>query len=177
MTTKEIKLYGYEDLIKPENSEILENVLQENSYLNTDYEWYELTYEDAKSIGLKITSFDIYRGDITGSFIFNAFDVADAIISNHGEACETYKTAKEFLDSANPLNDELEKIEEYNSPRGYDLEQEIGDLAEQFEDSLLEDYLIILRKECEYLESEEAILQTIESNDYHFEANGKMNNF
>jgi len=33
-----------------------------------------------------------------------------------------------------------------------------------------------LRNECDYLSSEEAIIETIEANEYTFEANGKMRN-
>ncbi len=41
-----------------------------------------------------------------------------------------------------------------------------------FLNSLIEDYSIILQKESEYLMSNEAIIETIEANEYEFKANG-----
>jgi hypothetical protein len=38
----------------------------------------------------------------------------------------------------------------------------------------LEDYSIILQKECDYLSSEESIIETIEANDYEFDIDGNL---
>ena len=45
---------------------------------------------------------------------------------------------------------------------------------DDFLQSLCEDYRIILRNEYEYLTSEEAIIETIESNEYYFTEDGKL---
>jgi hypothetical protein len=51
---------------------------------------------------------------------------------------------------------------------------ESADVERDFQKALLEDYLVILRKEYEYLTSEEAIKETIKANDWRFSAGGKL---
>ena len=66
-----------------------------------DYDWWEGTYEDAAGIGLEITGFDTDRNKhATGKFNWTEQKVAHAILAQHGETCETYKTAVKFLAQA-----------------------------------------------------------------------------
>jgi hypothetical protein len=142
--------------------------------INVDYQWWECTYEDAKNIGLKITGFGLDRNrHATGSFLLNASEVAANVLSQHGNECETYKTAENFMNEWQPIfNDYMnEDGENYESN---DLEDKLNDLESEFLDSLLEDYSIILQNECEYLQSEEAIIETIEAHDYFFTEDGKL---
>jgi len=53
-------------------------------------------------------------------------------------------------------------------------ENELQDIEDEFLKSLLEDYSIMLQKECYYKQSKEAIIETIEANEYEFYANGKL---
>lgn len=137
-------------------------------------EWWEFIYDDAKEIGLKITGFDCGRGnDITGEFTLSACEVAANIIKNHGEQCETRKTAESFLKEHDPvfsdyLNEESERYETREA------EEELQDIEEDFRKSLLEDYLIMLRNEHEYYFSEEHVDECIEINQYEFTEGGKI---
>lgn len=60
-------------------------------------EWWDGVYEDADQASLKITGFDLDRADISGRFTADACSCAHLIQDNHGEDCETYKTAVAFL--------------------------------------------------------------------------------
>lgn len=118
-----------------------------------DFEWWDFIYEDVKTVGLKIISFDLDRNrHAKGSFIDSAKDCAERIIKEHGEPCETYKTAKAFLK---------------------DYKEDNEDQENEFLDSILEDFSIILQKESDYMQSNEYIDENILCNEYTFLENGK----
>jgi hypothetical protein len=165
MKTIEVKVFTFDELSEAAKEKARE--WYRNGAL--DYDWWLFTYDDAKYIGLKLTGFDLDRNrHATGQFIFEAKDVIEAILSNHGETCETYKTAENFKSQLFPL---LEKESELEY-RDYDLEGEISDLEDEFLNSLLEDYSIILQNEYEYLMSDEAVNETILANEYEFLEDG-----
>jgi len=167
MRTIETKVYLFNEL----NEAGKQNAINLNDVINVNFDWWECTYEDASNIGLKITSFDLDRGrHAEGNFIFEAKDVIDAILENHGESCETYKTATEFKKKLFPLIEKESKLEY----RNYDLEAEIEDLTDEFLQSILEDYSIILQEESEYLQSDEYIIETIIANQYEFTEEGNI---
>jgi hypothetical protein len=163
MRIKKIKVYKFNELLESVQNKVLENL----SDINIDQDWWEDTYEDAGQIGLDITEFDIYHRMIHGKFLLDAETTANNIKENHGEATETYKTAVLYLDSLTSLKN---SFEDEDKPDEYDTE----DIDKEFLHSLLQDYLAILEKEYDYLSSREAIIDTIEANDYEFEENGKL---
>lgn len=165
-----INTYKFAEL----NEESKQKVLEKLSNINVDYDWWNFIYEDAKNIGLKITSFGLDRQrEANGKFLYSACEVAQNIINEHGETCSTFETAKNFLEDWQPIfNDYMnEDSENYES---YDLEQDLLSIEDEFLYSLLEDYSIILQNESEYLQSEESIIETIEANDYDFTEDGKL---
>src|SRR3990167_1190316 len=163
MKTITVNLYSFNELSKEAKEKALQNLID----INVDYNWWESTYEDAANIGLKITSFGLDRDShAKGEFSIYPTEAANKILSEHGENCETYKTAKNYLE-------EIKVIDETTEDEG---QEELTDIQEEFLKSLLEDYSIILQKEYEYLTSEKALIETIEANDYTFEADGTMNN-
>ena len=164
MKTKTINLYQFSEL----SEDAKEKAIQKLSDINTDFDWWSSTYEDAKRIGLKITFFDLDRNRYAkGYFIDNATNCAESILQEHGKDCETYKTAKEFLNDLDELTGKFENIEDCP-------EDDIEDIENEFLKSLCEDYSILLQNECEYLESEEAIIETIQANEYDFDEDGNL---
>ncbi|MBU2061740.1 MAG: hypothetical protein KKH44_07835 [Bacteroidetes bacterium] len=162
---KEYKVYSFDELSK----EVKEKGISDNYDINGSYDWWNDTYEDAKDIGLEITSFDLDRNrHAAGNFILAANEVAQNIFNEHGEHCETYKTADDFMDKWQPVFDNYMQTEEG--------EDELMELEDEFLKSLLEDYSIMLQNEYEYLSSEEAIKETIEANEYTFLEDGEMFN-
>ncbi|CAB4213043.1 hypothetical protein UFOVP1444_53 [uncultured Caudovirales phage] len=139
-----------------------------------DHEWWDCTYDDAKTIGLKITSFGLDRDrGAEGVFIADAEECAHKIEKEHGETCETFKTAKDYLAKRDACVNAAEKDSngELIDERG--LELDLDDLDTAFLASLLEDYAIILQKEYEYLLSDEAVDESIIANEYTFTEGGK----
>jgi hypothetical protein len=170
MRTKTINLYSFNELSEAAKQKAIERL----SHINVDYGWWESTYEDAENIGLKITSFDLDRNNhAKGEFNLSAAEVAQNILNNHGENCETYKTASSFLEEFNPLFAEYmdESSEHYESSQR---DEELVDLESEFLNSLLEDYASMLQREYEYLTSEEAIIDALVANKYEFTEEGKL---
>jgi len=166
MRIKEVKLYKFNELSEDAKDKAIENL----SDINTDFDWYQSVYDDAKENSLlEITEFDIdYRHSIKGNFINSAEDSANAIIRNHGEMCDTFKTATKYLQ-------DLSTLQGIHSIADMDNEElDTSEIDEEFLHSLLEDYLVILRKEYEYQNSREAIIENIEANDYEFTEDGKL---
>lgn len=166
--TKTVKAFKYDELSEKAKDKARTALWD----INVDYEWWDSVYEDAKQIGIQITGFDIGRGqECTGKMLEDCFTVAENIIREHGEHCETYKTAKQYIE-------EHEKImrnyanEECDNGLSYEGDQAIDDLDAEFTKSILEDYRIILQEEYEYLTSEEAIEEAIMVNHYDFTEDG-----
>ena len=136
-------------------------------------EWWDSVYEDAERVHLKITGFDLDRHEITGRFTADAEQVADEILKDCGEACETYKTASTFLQERNNLVDcwGRDADGEFNDEAG--LDNALDDLEKEFQQSLLEDYRLTLGKEWEYINSEEQVDEAIKCNEYEFYENGE----
>lgn len=170
MKTVTINIYQFSEL----SDEAKEKAISNLSDINVDFDWWTNTYEDAARIGLKITSFDLDRNrNAKGQFTLSANEVAQNIFNEHGEECETYKTAKSFMEEWQPIfNDYMnENSENYESRES---EDKLQDLEDDFKNSILEDYSILLQHECEYLQSEKAIIETIEANEYDFTEDGKL---
>jgi predicted nucleic acid-binding Zn finger protein len=146
MKTIEIAIYEYGEL----SDEAKENAVNQLSDLNVDYGWWEDIFEDTKRIHMTITAFDTGRSNyLDANFARCAVSVAEAIVSGHGDCCETHNVAKAFLADPDADIDEF-----YREIRG--------------------EYLDILRKEYEYKTSKEAIVESIEANEYHFSVNGNL---
>jgi len=173
MKTHTIISYSFNEL----SAEAQQTAINNMDDINVDFNWWEYTYEDAKNIGIKIEEFDIDRGAYCNiKFIDSALEIANKIKSEHGEECNTYKTAAEFLDNYDKLvakysDGDGEKVKEGNEQ---DFDNEADDLEQDFKTEISEDYLKILRDEYEYLTSSDAIKETILANDYDFTADGKL---
>ena len=164
MRTKEINVYTFDELSDRAKERAM------NWLLDTIYDWWESTYEDAANVGLKLTGFDIDRGNYcSGEYITSAEDTATRIVKEHGESRETYKTASAYLASLATLN--AKEVTEDNED---ELDEEREELDQELLKELLEDYLVILRKDYGYQTSEEAARETCEANEYEFDENGKI---
>lgn len=165
-----IKTYFFDELSEESKENAIENLYD----INVDRDWWLSVYEDAENIGCKISAFDIDRRlfcDI--SFTDSAISVAESILKEHSEMCETYKDATNFIVKWQPVyNDYLdENSEKYESSES---EDEIIELEDEFLKNLSEDYRIMLSKEFDYLTTKEAIIETIKANNYEFLETGKL---
>lgn len=179
--------YSFNEL----DPKIQEKIIGEYADTSLEPDWWDGTYDDAKNVGIKITSFDPDRGNITGDFESEAEEIITKIIEEHGKDCETHKTAlkhKQYFDEAMAKSDEeWEKeypaeIREEEEERGgyvptkdeYFDDNYREDLESDFKQEILEDYLILLRKEAEYLSSHELAKENIEANDCLYDEAGEQ---
>ena len=137
-------------------------------------DWWEFTFEDAENAGLKITSFDLDRNRYAeGEWMTSAKECAQSILGEHGETCETYKTAKAFLEERDLLIGAWATDEDGELEYGGKLDDELYDLEGEFLESIVEDYSIMLQNEYEYMYSDEAVEEAIQSNEYEFTEDGE----
>jgi hypothetical protein len=172
MKTVTVTLFAINEL----TDEVKSKVLDKFRDINVNDNWWYSIYDDAKEIGLKITSFDLDRNrHANGEILLAANEVAQNILNNHGDSCGTYKTASSFMEDWQPVfNDYMdESSEKYESK---EVEEELQEMEDSFLDSLLEDYSIMLQKEYEYLMEDEAVEETLIANEYQFLENGKKFN-
>lgn len=172
MKTIKIKIYSFDEL----TDYAKENAINELSDINVSFEWWSFTFEDAENIGLKIKGFDLVRY-CECEFIYGAIECANKIIKEHGQNCQTFNTAHQFLIDRNNLvakysdGKNLEIVAEHNE---YEFDQECNELENDFLKSISEDYRIILNKEYEYQTSKDAIIESIKSNAYDFTEDGEI---
>lgn len=146
--TIEQTVYTYQDLLL--NEDLKRKVLQKLWDINVDYEWWEFIFDDASNIGIKILEFDLDHHYIKALAPEHTATIKQNVIKNHGKNTDTYKT-----------------VMKYDLRKG---EDEATDMVEE----LYKDYLIMLRREYEYLTSEEVIMETIEANEYEFDEDGNI---
>ena len=169
MQTIEINIYKFDELSKDIQAKAVDNLRD----INIDYDWWDAIYDDAFGIDTKISGFDTDRGSYCNlDFTDSAENTAKLILENHGEGCDTFKDAEQFLKEFEELNVSLDKTEDEEKIE--DIEFEIEVLEKHFKNQLSESYLTILRKQYEYNYSDEAIIETIEGNDYEFLDNGEL---
>lgn len=170
MRYEKIKVYEFNEL----SEEAKEKAIEKLWNINVDYEWWDCVYDDAENIGLKIKEFDLDRGSyVKGEFTISAQEVASNIIRDHGESCETYQTAVNFINEYEPVFSDYMNEQSENFESG-ELEDKMLDMESEFLKSLCEDYRVILQNEYDYRTSTEAIIETINANGYEFTEDGKL---
>jgi hypothetical protein len=152
MKTVSLKLYQYSEL----SDKAKEKARDWWVSGGFDFAWDNVK-EDANQAGIILEGIG-RGGNMDGKFKEYAEKSAKYILANHGKACETFKTAKEYLDGLKEAGDDDEKREE---------------LTEEFKRSILEDYRISYENDQEYQSSEEAIAEAMEANEYDFTEAGK----
>lgn len=150
-----------------------------------DYDWWDCIYDDAATVGLKITSFDLdRRRGVKGTLTMSLVESCKAILKEHGPDCDTYKLAGDFLRAYNALDNAKDEAiramtdEDIDNEKETDIlehfETDVEDLRDQYVYALREEYASILQREYEYLLSDECVDETIRANEYEFTENGKI---
>lgn len=154
----------------------------ENNYsINVEYDdWWRWTYEDANLIGLQIESFDLNYRQIDSRMEESIYDICKNIMEHHGEQCDTYKLAAEYmpqfiaarLKGWNPAIHEICDFIFDDKPEDerYEYQEE---WEAEFKRKLEKRYLKHLENEYEYLTSNKAIAETLKSNAYEFTEEGE----
>lgn len=163
---KEIEVFQFEELDDKAKDKARDWFRQGNDF---DFEW-DCIREDAKTIGLKLTAWDNGRY-AQGEIISSCPEVSESILSEHGDECETYKTALKYKHDLEALDLKYPYEDIEDRDLKYDDERE--ELDSEFLKSLLEDYRIILDKQHDYINSDEAVDENILANEYEFTKEGK----
>lgn len=175
MRTIVIQAYKFNELVEQAKLQAVED----NTYINVQFDWWDCTYETFRECGIQVNSFDIgRRQECEIEFYEDYHEVAKNIVDTFGEAMEIVKDAKNFIKDRDAL---VKKYGEGNEIDGYsvkdefimDFDEEEADLATEFERELSCEILDWLRREYEHLTGEEAIIETIEANDIEFTKEGK----
>lgn len=153
MKEKTIKIYTFDELLPKVQEKVIERFRETISYDFSDW-----ILEDANTVGVKITAFDIYEKVCEIEFRHSDIATAEAITKEHGESCETYKAAKEYLNAITE-----------NTP-----EEEEQKLTDRFKKSIEKEYLRMLTAEYDYTQSDEHIIEFIKDNEYYFRENGTI---
>jgi hypothetical protein len=162
MEIKTYKVFKFDELTEVQK----EKVIQRYENINVDCGWWKHIYEDAKTIGLEISGFDLYRRDIEGDLLLSVKEVIEKIKENHGKKCDTYKTALRY---------QKEALRLFNLQDFTDMDYDVQEnLNQNFKIDILKDYLVMLKRDYDYLTTKEAIIETIEANDYTFTEDGKI---
>jgi len=185
MKTITINAYQYDEL----SDKAKENV-QRYWVENLDDWWYESTYEDAKQFHLDIKEFDIYRSYCKVGFVYDAEKTATAILEDAGgqllglakdwlqeinDLFNSYSDYDKYLEWLNEMEytlDDMEFEDWVFDESGYQDDKE--SVNDDFLKQLEEYYLIALKYNYEYFQSEENIMMECEANDYWFDINGKI---
>lgn len=171
MRTVRTKVYKFYELTPEAQNKAVERLYD----INIDYRWWDYIFEDAETVGIKITEFDTDHY-CKGKFIEDAIFTATAINKNHGEQCDTYKTAETFTSERDNIVESAPKDENGDFVDEHALDIQLDEIESEFLKSILEDYRIMLKKQYEYLASREAIIETIQANEYEFYQNGNTYN-
>ena len=163
MKTIEIKVYKFKELDKQTREKVIENY----RYINVeDFQWYDWIKDDFNRLGLEIQEFDLGRGNYVKIYIDNLEETSKSILHEFGDSVLIKQTAKNYID-------EYEKIQA-NFKEDEDIEREFEILDDQYEKEYSEDILSYLRSNYEQDISDEAVMDTIEANDYDFTTEGKI---
>jgi len=180
--TRTITVYTFSEL----SDDAKENAIENLSDINVTFDWWEPIYEDLKSIGFECNGFEIYHHcKLTPTESYRT--IAKKILEQHGQLRGTYVEALQFIETHQDLSYRLDRLlDMYHSGKYQDhreqwlskkidkLGNKIEELESDFHNDMENDYRLMLEKEWEYLTSEKAIIETIESNDYEFDKNGNL---
>ena len=160
MQIRTYNVYKFDELTDEQKQKAIDNLRD----INVDYDGCDYVDEDG---AITLQQLDTYRGECDIEFTNSAEETARYITANHGEHCDTYKTSKNFLD-------EYAKIEPLYIKGDESFDDLYSDLCQEYKNELASDYLKILRDDESYRYSDEAIIETIQANDYDFTIDGKI---
>ena len=163
MKTIEIKVYKFDELDKQTQEKVIENYRHINV---DDFQWYDWIKDDFNRLGLEIQEFDLGRRNYVKIYIENFEDTSNYIIEEFGDSVLIKQTAKNYLKELKEI------ISNFKEDEDIDRELEIFD--EEYQKEYSEDILSYLREDYDYQVSDEAIIETIEANDYNFTWNGEI---
>jgi hypothetical protein len=153
----EVMLYEFSELSEAAKERAIERFRD----FNVDYEWWSSSYDGMAECGVVIHEFDTYRGTIR-SVIDDKYETAKSVISDWGETMGLHVLSKQFLLDREAL------VEKYGD------DADLDNLESEYHHDINQEMLKMLREEYEYLTSDEAVINSIEINNYEFTEKGTL---
>ena len=175
----ETKAYQFQELDEKTKEKAIDNY----RYVSVEHDsWWDFVKEDLISVGIELRSFDIERGSFAEIHLEDFYETCELILKSHGENCETYKIAERYIkeyDSIKDKMDNLECIENDDSDEEHlnklmQLDKDLEDLDEEYQKEFSEEVLSMLRREYEYMTSDEYTIEIFEANEYEFTDQAKL---
>lgn len=141
-----VNLYNFDEL----NDDAKQKSIDKHREFLSEVMSLDYITDDAKTIGLNITGWDLYHRSIDGELTEELPEVVKLIKENHGSVTPTYQLA-----------------ERYKNKHGYDAE-------ETFSKELMQLYLAQLHYEYEYQLEDAQIIESITINEYEFTEKGEL---
>ena len=179
MKTIETKVYQFKELDEQTKEKAIDNyrhISVEDNF------WYEFIKEDLISVGIELRSFDLNRGSFAEIHIEDFYDTCKKIIDSHGVLCKTYIIAIRYIKEYNTIKEKIDNLECYENDDSDEehlnklmqLDKDLEDLDEEYQQEFSWEVLSMLRKEYEYMTSDEHIIEMFEDNDWEFTEDGKQ---
>lgn len=169
MKTVRMNLYEYHEL-SPESQD---RAAEQFANSTTDYAWWEYVCDMADSNDVKITEFDLDHGFIKGSLKTDVFTICRDMVKHCERSMALYKLARGTIRDLWSSRREWIAAAVDDADEYFEESREYDDIETEFTREVLEEYLIILRKEYDYLTSRECIASMISGNGYLFTENGE----
>lgn len=183
--TREYNVYNYDELSKESQSKVLKDM----NDINVDYEWHKYTIEDMEqrleTMGYKDAKigFSGFWSQGDGAHFTASVDVAKflkfhKLISKYRKV---YRVAEDCTLTIKHRGHYEHEMLMYTDSETYGLSDAVTHELIKLESLVLEmareearDIYKTLEKEYDYLTSDEAIIETIKSNEYTFLEDGKL---
>jgi hypothetical protein len=175
----ETKAYQFDELDEQTKEKAIDNY----RYISVEDDFrYEFIKEDLDSVGIELRSFDLGRGSFAEIHLEDFCETCDLILKWHGENCETYKIAERYIKEYNSIKEKMDNLEQYENDYSDEehlnelmqLDKDLEDLDEEYQKEFSEEVLSMLRKEYEYMTSDEYIIEMFQANEYEFTEEGKL---
>ena len=175
----ESKAYQFKELDEQTKEKAIDNY----RYISVDDDiWYEFIKEDLISVGIELRSFDIERGSFAEIHLEDFYDTCELILKSHRENNETYKIAERYIEEYNSIKDKMHNLEEYENDNSdeehlnkfFQYEEDLDDLDEEYQKEFSEEVLSMLRRQYEYMISDEHIIEMFEDNGFEFTDQGEL---
>ena len=175
----ETKVYQFDELDEQTKEKAIDNY----RYISVENDfWYDCIKEILNSAGIELRSFDIDRGSFAEIHLEDFYDTCKKIIDLHSEKCETYKIAERYIEEYNSIKEKMDNLEQYENDYSDEehlnelmqLDKDLEDLDEEYQKEFSEEVLSMLRREYEYMTSDEYIIGMFEDNEYEFTEEGKL---
>ena len=155
----ETKAYQFEELDEQTKEKAIDNY----RYVSVEHDsWWDFVKEDLNYIGIELRSFDIDRGSFAEIHSEDFYETCEKIIETHGENCETYKIAERYIKEYNEIHQHIHD------------DDAIECLDEKYQKEFSEEVLSMLRREYEYMTSDEYVIEMFQANEYEFTDQGKL---